>query len=67
MCQDDIDSLVQNLSQRTAAVEAAVASARALYPRLLAVENRLGYSSGRLAWSARALLRLAAERERRRV
>ncbi|MCB9378500.1 MAG: S46 family peptidase [Holophagales bacterium] len=47
-----------------AASEAAVASARALYPRLLAVENRLGYSSGRLAWSARALLRLAAERER---
>jgi len=44
--------------------EAAVDSARELYPRLLEVENRLGYSSGRLAWTARALLRLAAERER---
>lgn len=41
----------------------AVAAARSIYPRSLAIEKGLGYS-GRLGWTARTLLRLATERER---
>ncbi len=44
-------------------VELALATARQIYPRWLAVDRSLGYA-GHLAWYARTLVRLAVERDK---